>query len=75
MNAILIFLLLLSNISLATIVLCRKNNGEKPSVKSENDKKSAQPDDNEPSDDSTQDYPPPMLSAKAHLILMNGARL
>ena len=55
MTAILIFLLLVSNISLATIVVCRKNNVGKPSDKSEDDKKSVQPDDNESSDDSTQE--------------------
>lgn len=67
MNAILIFLLLVSNISLATIVLCRKNNGEKPSVKSEDDKKSAKPDDSEQSDDSTQELPSADVVGKSAL--------
>ena len=67
MNAILIFLLLVSNISLATIVICRKNNGEKPSVQPEDDKKSARPDDNEHSDDSPQEQPTADVVGKSAL--------
>ena len=67
MTAILIFLLLVSNISLATIVVCRKNNVGKPSDKSEDDKKPVQPDDNEPSDDSTQELPTADVVGKSAL--------